>query len=73
MNPNEKEENNDKEQNIKNKEKNKETEEKDAHMQYIEKILLHDKKRIIEIINAAILNGIHLLISESFNTWLEKS
>ena len=49
MNPNEKEENNDKEQNIKNKEKNKETEEKDAHMQYIEKILLHDKKRIIEI------------------------
>jgi hypothetical protein len=49
MNPNEKEENNDKEQNLKNKEKNKETEEKDAHMQYIEKILLHDKKRIIEI------------------------
>ena len=37
-----------KEKEDKNK-NNKETEEKDPHMQHIEKILLHDKKRIVEI------------------------
>ena len=40
--------NKEKEKEDKNK-NNKETEEKDPHMQHIEKILLHDKKRIVEI------------------------
>ena len=49
INQDKKEENTDKDTNIINKEKNKETQEKDQHMQYLEKILLHDIKRIVEI------------------------